>query len=92
MLMGLVEKADSVLIQNVSRVLFGHQKIGNTRFNPEYIKHISDTVQKVPIQRSHSIQLRSTSVNEVQVEEYTVRPFNAVECIRHYDILSWMKS
>ena len=53
------------------------------KFNPNHAKYISDTLQKVTTQRSYSIHLRSASVNEVQVEEYTVRPFNAFEYIRH---------
>ena len=38
------------------------------------------------------LKRRSASMNEVQVGEYTTRPFNAVEYIRNYDTLSWIKS
>ena len=58
------------------------------RFNPDHVKDISDTTQNGPKQRSHPMQLRSASINEVQLRNYTVRPFNAVEYIRHYDTLS----
>ena len=62
------------------------------RFNPDYIQDNSEAIQTTPKQISHWMQLRSKSVNEVQVEEYTIRSFNAVEYIRHYDTLSWIKS
>ena len=62
------------------------------RFNPDHVKDIADTAQNAPRQRSHPMQLRSASVNEVQVREYTTRPFNAVGYIRNNDILTWIKS
>ena len=61
------------------------------RFNPDHVKDIADTAQNTPKQRPHHMQLRSASVNEVQIREYTTRPFNAVEVIRNYDTLSWIK-
>ena len=33
--------------------------------NPDYVQDISDTVQNVPKQRSHPMQLKSASINEV---------------------------
>ena len=62
------------------------------RFNPDHVKNISDSAQNTTKQGSHPVQLRSALVNEVQIGEYTARLFNAVECIRHYDTLSWIKS
>ena len=62
------------------------------RFNPDYVQDISDMVQNGPKQRSHLMQLRSVAVNETEVREYTIRLFNAVEYIRHYNTLSWIKS
>ena len=62
------------------------------RLNPDHVKDISDTAWNAPKQRSHPIPPRSTSVNKVQIGEYTVKPFKAVEYIRHYDTLSWIKS
>ena len=60
-------------------------------FNPGHIKDITDTAQTTPKQRSHPMHLRSASVNEVQIADYTMRPFNTVEYIRHYDTWSWIK-
>ena len=57
------------------------------RFKPDYIQDISDIVQNGTKQRSHPMQLRSASVNEVQVGEHSIRPFNAAEYIRHYDTI-----
>ena len=62
------------------------------RFSPDHVKDISDSTENASKQRSHPMQLRSASVNEVQIREYTTRLFNAVEYIRHYDTLSWIKS
>ena len=53
------------------------------RFNPDHVKDVTDTAQTAPKHRSHPMQLRSASVNEVQIGEYTTRPFNVVEYIRH---------
>ena len=54
-------------------------------FNPD---HVKEKHHPSP----HPMQLRSASVNEVQMEEYTIRLFNAAEYIRYYDTLSWNKS
>ena len=62
------------------------------RFNPDHVKDIADTGKNAPRQRSHPMELRSTSVNEVQIGEYTTRPFNAVKYIRNNDTLSWIQS
>ena len=58
------------------------------RFNPDHVKDITDRAQNTPKQRSHPMQLRSSSVNEVQTREHTARPFNAVGYIRNNDTLS----
>ena len=62
------------------------------RFNPDHVKDTTDTVQQAHKQRSHTMQLRSASVNEIQTGKYTTRLFNAVKYIRHYDNLSWINS
>ena len=60
-------------------------------FNPDHVKDIAGTTQDTSRQRSHPMQLRSASVNEIQTG-HTTRPFNAVEYIRNYDSLSWINS
>ena len=62
------------------------------RFNLDHVKDIANTAQNAPKKRSHPMQLRNTSVKEVQIGEYITRLFNAVEYIRNYDTLSWIKS
>ena len=59
--------------------------------NPDHVKDIAGTTQDASRQRSHLMQLRSASVNEIQTA-YTARPFSAVEYIRNYDSLSWINS
>ena len=61
------------------------------RFNPDHVKIIAGTSQDASRQRSHPMQLRSASVNEIQTG-YTARLFNAVEYIKNYDSLSWINS
>ena len=56
------------------------------RFNPDHVKYIAGATQDASRQRSHLMQLRSVSVNEIQTG-HTTRPFNAVEYIRNYDSL-----
>ena len=87
----------TVLVEKVGLILTPEhvQDLGWTpddwkyRFNPGHLKDISDSAQNT--QRSH-YATEKCSVNEVQIGEYTTRPFNAVEYVRHYDTLSWMKS
>ena len=62
------------------------------RFNPDHVKDITDTAQNAHKQRSHPMQLRSASMNEVQIREHTTRPFNAIGYIRNNNTLSWSKS
>ena len=62
------------------------------RFNPDHVKGVTDTAQNTPKQRSHPMQLRSASVNEVQEAENITRLLNAVGYIRNNGILSWIKS
>ena len=59
------------------------------RFNPDHIKDIAGAAQDASRQRFHLMQLRSASVNEIQIG-HAARPFNAVEYIRNYDSLSWI--
>ena len=47
------------------------------RFNPDYVKDITDTGQNASRQWSHPMQLRSEAVNEVQAAEY-----KTVQCCR----------
>ena len=61
------------------------------RFNPDHVKDIAGPTQDVSRQRSHPMQLRSASENEIQIG-HTARLFNAVEYIRNYDSLSWNNS
>ena len=61
------------------------------RFNPDHVTDIAGATQDGSKQRSHPVQLRSVSVNEIQTG-HTARPFNVFEYIRNYDSLSWIKS
>ena len=42
-------------------------------FNPEHVKDITKTIKPQLGQRSHPMQLRSTSINEVQIEQITTK-------------------
>ena len=61
------------------------------RFNAYHVKYVMDTTQNAPKQRSHPMQLRCASVNEVQETENITRPSNAVGYIRNNGILFWIK-
>ena len=61
------------------------------RFNPDHVKDIAGATLDTSRQRSYPMQLRSASVNEIQIG-HAARPFSAVECIRNYDSLSWINS
>ena len=58
-------------------------------FSPDHVKDIAGATQDASRHRSHPMQLRSASVNEIQTG-HTARLFNAVEYIRNYDSLSWI--
>ena len=59
------------------------------KFNPDHVKDIAGITQTASRQRSHLMQLRSASVNEIQIG-HAARPFTAVDYIRNYDSLSWI--
>ena len=85
--MDLVERVGLVLIQNLGWT----PDDWKYRFNPDHVKDIAGATQDASRQRSHLMQLRSASANEIQTG-HTTRPFNAVEYIRNYDSLSWINS
>ena len=92
MWMYLAEKVGLVLIQNVSRILAGYQMTGNTGLIQIMLK-IVQVHHKMLLSRDLiTMQLRSASVNKVQIGEHTTRPFNAMGYIRNNDTLSWIKS
>ena len=63
-------------------------------FNPEHVKDVTKITKTQPGQRSHPMQLRSASINEVQAEEITTDdlPLDAIGYIRNNGIIQWIKS
>ena len=61
-------------------------------FNPEHMKDATKRLKNQLGQRSHSMQLRSTSINEVQAQEISTIPLDAIGYIRNNGIIQWIKS